>query len=54
MTHHHRHHHKDNATLFRERSLRSIVLRRQFEKWLKIALCVIAFLMIVAVIFLYL
>lgn len=53
MSHHHHHHRKDTATLFRERSLRSITFRRQFEKWLKIILCIIALLMILAVILLY-
>ena len=51
--HHHHHHRKDNATRFKERNLRSIVLRRQVEKWLKIILLVVAILMIIAVILVY-
>ena len=52
--HHHHHHHKDNATRFKERSLNAIVLRRQMEKWGKIALLVVALLMIAAVGYVYL
>jgi len=51
--HHHHHHHKDDATRFKERSLNAIVLRRKLEKWGKIALLVIAILMLLAVIFVY-
>ena len=51
--HHHQHHRKDSATRFRERNLRAIVLRRQLEKWLKVALLVVAILMIIAVILVY-
>jgi cell division protein FtsL len=51
--HHHHHHRKDSATLFKERSLNAIVFRRKLEKYLKIALTVIAVLMIFAVIFVY-
>ena len=51
--HHHHHHRKDSATLFKERSLNAIVLRRKLEKWGKIALMVLAILMILAVIFVY-
>ena len=51
--HHHHHHRKDSATLFKERSLNAIVLRRKLEKWLKVALMVLALLMILAVIFVY-
>ena len=51
MSHHH--HRKDSATLFKERSLNAIVLRRKLEKWLKVALMVLALLMILAVIFVY-
>jgi cell division protein FtsL len=51
--HHHHHRHKDGATRFKERSLNAIVFRRKFEKYLKIALTVIAVLMIIAVIVVY-
>ena len=51
--HHHHHHHKDGATRFKERSLNAIVLRRKLEKWGKIALLVLALLMLLAVIFVY-
>ena len=49
----HHHHHKDGATRFKERSLNAIVLRRRLEKWLKILLCIVALVMIVAVIYVY-
>ena len=52
MSHHH-HHRKDSATLFKERSLNAIGLRRKLEKWLKVALMVLALLMILVVIFVY-
>ena len=54
--HHHHHHHrrKDGATRFKERSLNAIVLRRKMEKWGKIALLVVAILMIAAVGYVYL
>ncbi len=53
-THHHHHHHKkDNATRFKERSLNAIVLRHKMEKWGKIALLIVAILMIIAVGFVY-
>jgi cell division protein FtsL len=51
--HHHHHHHKDGATRFKERSLNAIVFRRKFEKYLKIALTVLAILMVLAVIYVY-
>lgn len=52
--HHHHHHRKDGATRFKERSLNAIVLRRKLEKWGKIALLVVAILMIAAVSYVYL
>ncbi|MBO4564000.1 MAG: hypothetical protein J5720_01040 [Bacteroidaceae bacterium] len=52
--HHHHHHKKDGASRFKERSLNAIVFRRKFEKWLKIALIIIALLMLAAVIYVYL
>ena len=50
--HHHHHHHrhrKDNATIFKERSLRAIKIRKFLEKAIKRALIVIAVLMAIAV-----
>ena len=51
--HHHHHHHKDDATRFKERSLNAIVLRRKLEKWLKIIVLILAFVMICATIYVY-
>ena len=51
--HHHHHHRKDSATRFKERSLNAIVIRRKIEKYLKLALMVIAVLMILAVVYVY-
>ena len=51
MSHHHKR--KDSATLFKERSLNAIVLRRKIEKWLKLALTLIALLMILALLYVY-
>lgn len=51
--HHHHHHHKDDATRFKERSLNAIVIRRKLEKYLKLALVIIAVFMILAVIYVY-
>ena len=51
--HHHHHHHKDGATRFKERSLNAIVLRRKLEKWLKVAVMVLALLMVLATIYVY-
>lgn len=48
--HHHHHHHKDGASRFKERSLNAIVWKRKLEKWLKIALIVIAILMVIVVV----
>ena len=50
---HHHHHHKDDATRFKERSLNAIVIRRKLEKYLKLALMILAILMILAVIYVY-
>ena len=52
--HHHHHHRKDSSTLFKERSLRAIRIRRMVEKWLKIALVVVAVIMVLLVIAAYL
>ena len=46
--HHHHHHHKhkrDGASRFKERSLNQIALKRKMEKWLKIAMIVVAVIM---------
>lgn len=51
--HHHHHHRKDGASRFKERSLNAIVLRRKIEKWLKIALFIIAAIMVIAVFYVY-
>ncbi len=51
--HHHHHHHRDGASIFKERSLNAIVLRRKLEKWGKIALLIVAIIMILAVGFVY-
>ena len=51
--HHHHHHRKDGASRFKERSLNAIVFRRRLEKWGKIALLVIAIIMILAVFVVY-
>ena len=51
--HHHHHHRKDDATRFKERSLNSIALRRKLEKCGKIALLIVAIIMMVAVIVVY-
>ena len=51
--HHHHHHRKDGASRFKERSLNAIVLRRKIEKWLKVALFIIAAIMVIAVFYVY-
>ena len=51
--HHHHHHHKDGASRFKERSLNAIYVRRQIEKYLKLALIVLAALSILAVLLVY-
>jgi hypothetical protein len=54
MEHHHHHHHrKDSATRFKEKSLRAIEFRRLFEKYLKIAVVILAIVMVVLVILAY-
>jgi cell division protein FtsL len=53
MSEHHHHHHRDGASRFKERSLNAIVRRRKLEKYLKIALTVVAALMVLAVIYVY-
>jgi len=51
--HHHHHHRKDGASRFKERSINAIVFRRKLEKWGKIALLIVAIIMILAVGFVY-
>ena len=51
--HHHHHHHKDGASRFKERSLNAIVIRKKLEKWGKIALTIVAILMIIALFTVY-
>ena len=53
-SHHHHHHRKDSATLFKERSLNAIVLRRKLEKWGKILVLILALFMILATLYVYL
>ena len=48
--HHHHHHRKDASSRFKERQLNAIVRRKLIEKWLKIALTVVAALMVLALI----
>ena len=48
--HHHNHHHDDYASRFKRKSLQSIEFRRKADKWLKIALMILAILMILLVI----
>ena len=51
--HHHHRRHKDSASIFKEKSLRAIELRRLFEKYLKIAVVILAIVMAALVIFAY-
>lgn len=51
--HHHHHHHKDGASRFKERSLNAIVIRKKLEKWGKVALTIVAILMIIALFAVY-
>ena len=51
--HHHHHHRKDSATIFKEKSLQAIELRRLLEKWLKIAVIVLAIVMVILLILAY-
>ena len=50
MSHHHK---KDDATLFRQRSLANIQRKKILEKVLKTTLVIIAILMALAVLFVY-
>ena len=51
--HHHHRHHKDSSSIFKEKSLRAIELRRLFEKYLKIVVVILAIVMVALVIFAY-
>ena len=51
--HHHHHHRKDSATIFKEKSLRAIELRRLFEKWLKVIVIALAIVMVILLILAY-
>lgn len=48
-----RHKQTDWATDFKHRSLNSIERRKKLERWLFLALCVVAVLMLIAVIIAY-
>jgi hypothetical protein len=49
--HHHHHHREDYASKFKRKSLNSIAFRRKLDKWLKIALFILAIIMVLLVIF---
>lgn len=49
--HSHHHHHDDYASRFKRKSLQSIAFRRKLDKWLKIALFILAVFMVLLVIF---
>ena len=52
--HHHHHHHKsDGAHNFNKKSLAAIKRRKLIERVLKIALCVVAIIMAIAVVLAY-
>ena len=53
MSEHHHHHHKDGASRFKERNLNAIYIRRKIEKYLKIALLILACLSVLAVLLVY-
>ena len=53
MEHHHHRHRKDSSARFKEKSLRAIELRRLFEKYLKIAVVILAIVMVILVILAY-
>jgi hypothetical protein len=54
-THHHHHHsHKsDSAHSFKKKSLAAIKRRKVIERVLKIALCIVAIIMAIAVVLVY-
>ena len=49
----HHHHEPDDASLFKQRSLSQIQLKKTLEKVLKITLIILALLMALAVVFVY-
>ena len=49
MEHKHHHHRDDYASRFKRKSLQSIEFRRKLDKWLKIALFIVAILMLILV-----
>lgn len=49
----HHHHEPDDASLFKQRSLSQIQLKKTLEKVLKITLLIIALLMALAVVYVY-
>ncbi len=51
--HHHGKHKRDSASIFKEKSLRAIQTRKKIEKYIKIALLVVAIMMGLAVVFVY-
>ena len=51
--HYHSHHHRDGASLFKEKSLKAIKQRHKLEKWLKIIMTFIAAIMVLAVVVVY-
>jgi len=51
--HHHRHHRKDSATIFKEKNLRAIEVRKKIEKWLKYVVLVVAVIMVICVFLAY-
>jgi hypothetical protein len=51
--HHHQHRKKDGASLFKEKSLRRIKLRKSMEKWAKTGLVALAVIMFIALLLSY-
>ncbi len=51
--HHHRHHKKDSATIFKEKNLRAIEVRKKVEVWLKYIVMAIAVIMVICVFLAY-
>ena len=49
----HHHHEPDDASVFKQRSLSQIKLKKTIEKVLKITLIILALLMALAVVFVY-
>lgn len=51
--HHHSHHKRDEASRFKDRSLRMLEFRKKLEKYIKLALLLLAIIMGVAVVIVY-